>query len=250
MEPAPQVGEPEGWWERWVASWQGNPRKSALVVLGALGIAALAWHDWSVAHAGQRPVVEYSDADLEAWVNRGDRRKLEEVAFSNPPDSLYPVVAFLLDQHTPKARAILDALERRLEGALAIAELAESLPISEALPLYRNLLLRPEPEVRQAALSTLFVMVARENHFTGPWPEGMAVPSQGADAVAAARERWSHERDAGSSESFAEWRYKEAVAGYLCPEDPDHRVGNLSERRLIRQLDAELRQRWQFPLLD
>ena len=226
-----------------------NPKKLIALALASAAILWLGWDDgdakW-LGHSTEGPVVTVRD--LAGWLKQGKTQQLREIAFSNPPESLYEIGDFLVGNASPQAMAVLRELCTVPEGALVIAELAEDLPIPEALPLCRDLTRNADARVRNGAISTLFWLAARQNSFSGPWPVGMEAPSAG--MIVSDRARWKNEQATGSRESFEEWRYKEAVTGFLCGDNAATTPGPAGQAAQLSQLNTELGKRFGFKLVE
>jgi len=214
-------------------------KKLALwIVLGMVFLGTV-WYDAGARREHRELVVE--SGQLAQWLNEGNVQRVRQIALTNPPQSVYEVGDFLIEEGSPKAVSMLRSLCDSPEGALVVAELAEKLPVPEALPFCRDLLADRDQRVRHVALCTLFEIAARRYNFAGPWPEGIDKPSGSPEAIRDARERWRRDQPEGTGgETFEEWTYKEAVSAFLCADEPESRLGRKSEETLVKQLDAEL----------
>lgn len=226
-----------------------NSKKLALwIVLGAIFLGTV-WYDFNARREHRELVVQ--SGQLTQWLNDGNVQRLRELALTNPPQSVYEVGDFLIEEGSPKAVSVLQSLCDNRAAAVIVAELAEGLPVPDALPFCRGLLENRDERVRHAALCTLFEIAARPRNFAGPWPEGIDKPSSSPEAIREARERWRHDEPEGAkgSESFEEWNYKEAITSFLYSEDPASRLGRKSEEALVNQLDGELFKQFAFRLV-
>ena len=224
-----------------------NPKKLVLLVLACGGVLWLGWDNSdtkSTANLTEGPAVTVRD--LAGLLKQGNSQRLRELALSDPPTSLYDVGDFLVGIASPQAMNALREICTSPDGALVISELAEDLPIAQALPLCRDLSRNSDERVRNGAVSTLFWLVARPNKFSGPWPIGMQQPS--AEALAGDQQRWDQEKTNGNRESFEEWRYKEAVTAFLCGDRPASAPQPAGQSALLAQLNAELGKRFGFKL--
>ncbi len=231
-------------WRHWLARVKTR-QGMAGCVLAAVISAGVYLHPLSPDRNKPGETVEVEAGEFAKWTQEEDFARIKEVAFSQPPGSLYEVAGLLVEDHSPQALKMLRQLCATSDGALAVAETAEQLPLDEALALCRDLTHSQDDAVRQGAICTLFFLAAAGEQFNGPWPEGMARPVE----TASERARWQKaQREEGEDEGFAEWRYKNAVTAFVCSREPASRLGALSEEALLRQLDTELRKRFQFEL--
>ncbi|MEI6349947.1 MAG: hypothetical protein WCP06_02435 [Verrucomicrobiota bacterium] len=237
---SPEVGIPPlpPLWQRWRAKL-GPYRKAIVAAAAGVIVTTL----FTTTHPEDREnkadaETEVNTQQLTAWLQSHNDAQLKEVAFSNPPETTYAVAQFLVDDGSASALEVLKELCAKPEGALAVAECAENLPRETALPLCGELLHNPDSAVRHGALCTLFFIAAKGNGFRGPWPAGMARPSARQESL---HVQWDKERANGSTEDFEQWLYKNAVAGFLCDENRETRLGTASEKALILQVEAELR---------
>ena len=234
----------------WVSRFPAKPGTLVIWGLATLLGAWMLWQDFSPARETDKQAQTGATSDqMAAWLKAGDFPRLREAAFSNAPQSIYEVVDFLVEDGSAEALKVLRQVCDDPDGALAVTELSEKLPLPQALSLCRELTLHRVAKVRHGAICTLFCLAARHGDFSGPWPEGIERPSQDSKSLASARARWKEEQAGGVEETFEEWIYKEAVTAFICNEVPGTQLGPQNEQTLLKQLDGELMGRFGFKLL-
>ena len=238
--PAKGEREPTTLLRRWQERLKPFHNVIGFVVTGLIGATLFTLtHPSDETNGG--PVTVADTQQLASWTQQHDAARINEVAFSSPPQTIYDVAQFLVEDGSANALDLLKQLCVRSDGATVVAQVAEDLPKNTALKLCSELIQNPDATVRQGALCTLFFIAASGNDFRGPWPVGMARPSARQESL---RAEWEQERAKGLPESFEQWLYKDSVTEFLCGESPVSSLGAKGESALIAQVEAELRKQF------